>query len=69
MAQDESCPTCSGTGNAVCPVCRNYRPSGSRGNSVMPDGRGGTTKCTNCDGRGYAFGTKCPTCRGSGVKS
>ncbi len=63
----ESCPRCGGTGHGVCPVCHNNRPRGT--NSVMPDGQGGTTRCTNCGGWGYDTGSKCPACRGTGVKS
>lgn len=63
----ESCPRCNGTGQGLCPVCLNYRPRGT--NSVMPDGKGGTIRCTNCDGWGYDFGSKCSLCQGTGVKN
>jgi DnaJ-class molecular chaperone len=62
-----ACPRCDGTGRDFCSTCGNANYVG--GTSTKPNGRGGWTFCTACDGWGYSSDRGCPDCQGAGYVS
>ena len=62
-----ACPRCDGTGCDFCPTCGNANYVG--GTSTKPNGHGGWTFCTTCDGWGYDRNNGCPACDGIGYVS